>query len=362
MLFIQVGTRIKSVDGLRAICVLGVIWIHCWTFCGNPAFVLFGIDFYKIIALLGNGVDFFFVISGFFMYMVAFGKVNNFFQYLRFIKKRWLRLAPAYYLAICIYGIFIWIDNSDFDLIYQSFFHFLFLNNIVTGNTVAGIFWSLGTEWHFYMLIPIIFFASIRFGFYKVNILLMLASLFLGSLMYKGVIEFDNWQTQVLIRFPEFAWGVIAAEIYKTRAKLPNLLYKYSGLLLGLLLAYIGRTLKYTPLLEAAENYAWLLRTLADPIMTLGFSVILLSVLISENKITLMLKSDPIVYLGKISFSMYLWHALAIGFISDVVSSNGNFFLAPIPFFLFVCLLTILMAHFSYRFLEAPYFKLKSYE
>ena len=53
--------RIKPIDGLRAFAALGVIWIHAWMFCSNPALNIFSIDFYKIMAIAGNGVDFFFV-------------------------------------------------------------------------------------------------------------------------------------------------------------------------------------------------------------------------------------------------------------------------------------------------------------
>jgi peptidoglycan/LPS O-acetylase OafA/YrhL len=118
---------------------------------------------------------------------------------------------------------------------------------------------------------------------------------------------------------------------------------------------------KYTPLLEAAKEYEWILNTLADPVMTFGFSLILLSVLLSENQVLSFLKSKLVIYLGKISFSIYLWHSLVLGLVTQMISTSINSLLHPILLFILVTLVTVFIAHFSYRFLELPYFKRKQH-
>src|SRR6185437_8818434 len=83
---------------------MGVLWIHSWTFHGNPRCYIGPIDFADLLAIGGNGVDLFFVISGFCMYYF-YGSKNEFsyHDFYRFIKKRWVRLSPAFYTATIVY-------------------------------------------------------------------------------------------------------------------------------------------------------------------------------------------------------------------------------------------------------------------
>ena len=61
------ANRIAPVDGLRAIAALGVLWAHVWAFTGNPQLPLARIgpvvlDANRAFAIVGTGVDLFFVI------------------------------------------------------------------------------------------------------------------------------------------------------------------------------------------------------------------------------------------------------------------------------------------------------------
>lgn len=99
--------RIKPIDGLRAFAAFGVIWIHSWIFCSNPSLNIFSIDFYKLIAIVGNGVDFFFVISGFCMYLMIDKNTFTLHTYFRFLYKRFLRIAPAFFASVIVYAVLI---------------------------------------------------------------------------------------------------------------------------------------------------------------------------------------------------------------------------------------------------------------
>ena len=47
--------RIQTIDGLRFLAALGVLWIHTWTVFGNPRFYLGKIDLADFLAIGGNG-------------------------------------------------------------------------------------------------------------------------------------------------------------------------------------------------------------------------------------------------------------------------------------------------------------------
>src|SRR5262245_49813726 len=98
--------RIAPVDGLRALAVLGVLWWHVWMFSGNPSLSVgrvgaVNLDVNRAVSAIGTGVDLFFVISGFCMYLM-YAKSQSVFsaqRYAAFIKRRWWRIAPAFYAA-----------------------------------------------------------------------------------------------------------------------------------------------------------------------------------------------------------------------------------------------------------------------
>lgn len=147
----ETQNRIAPVDGLRAVAVLGVIWVH-WAFgCGTPVWSLgkissVNLDVNRAISAIGTGVDLFFVISGC-MYLMYAQKQTKFAwnTSATFLKKRWLRIAPNFYLAalVCAVG-FLLVGKPFpwFDLLAHASFTQTLLPH--TG-TLAAPFWSLAT-------------------------------------------------------------------------------------------------------------------------------------------------------------------------------------------------------------------------
>ena len=151
---------------------LGVLWIHTWAIHGNPRLFVGRIDITSILALGGNGVDLFFVISGFCMYYFYADKTSfNYVDFWTFLKKRWIRLSPAFYFATIIYILFRnqseHITTFGLKLLTSIFY----LNSFSKYNA-EGFFWSLGAEWQFYIVIPFLFILQHRMGFLKGFILI----------------------------------------------------------------------------------------------------------------------------------------------------------------------------------------------
>jgi len=184
----SLGGRIAPVDGLRAVAVLGVIWIHNWLASGSPLVSPISaggmkLDVQRFFALFGTGVDLFFVISGFCMYLMYVHKEEAWAwkTYKGFMKRRWLRLAPAFYIAALVYAIGYWRPGAAFpwrDLLAHATFTHTLLKNT---NQIACPFWSLATEWHFYLILPPLIWAAGRWGFGRVFIGLAVLSLGFAS-------------------------------------------------------------------------------------------------------------------------------------------------------------------------------------
>lgn len=353
------NNRILPIDGLRTFAAFGVIWIHCWSYYGNPSIPVFSVDLYQLLAILGNGVDFFFVISGFCMYLMTRKKQFTAAAYLSFLYKRFLRIAPAFYLAVMVYALLIKMGTPAFAFGYNVFFHLLFLNNVVTGNTISGPFWSIGTEWHFYLVLPFFVYLSYKYSLVKAVVICSIASLVFFAIVNMGYLSYGWWESQVLVRFPEFGVGIIAAWCFVNEYRLPNWLRGAIGLLIAIGIMYLGRLMKFTPVVAYAGEAGFILKTVADTIMTAGFGLLMFHVITEPGRLANWLSRKIITWLGRISFSIYLWHSLAFIVLHNWLQKLPLGAYNPVAAFILVSLLTIFISYFSYRYLEAFYFRIR---
>ena len=91
--------------------------------------------------------------------------------------------------------------------------------------------------------------------------------------------------------------------------------------------------------------------------MTLGFFFFVASVAVSETGwVSLVLSWEPVAYVGRISYGMYLYQGLIIGVVKHVfhIPFNPSGYPATRMLFPGDLLLTIGLAALSFRFLEQP--------
>jgi peptidoglycan/LPS O-acetylase OafA/YrhL len=358
--------RIAPVDGLRAVAVLGVIWAHAWAFSGTPAINIgrigsVDLDLNRAISIVGSGVDLFFVISGFCMYMMYAGRqtVFSWRNYLRFLRRRWLRIAPAFYSAAAVAALGFVVAGLGFpsgDLAA----HLVFLHTVIpdTGR-LAAPFWSLATEWHFYMLLPMIVWGSGRLGFWPTIMSAAAFCLCFRLWVYGGAGELlDATKTQLPTRLVEFAWGICVARFHAEGRVPPALLRGAGGFVLGVIVAYAGRLLMVTEVVRGAGSYGFLLQVLAEPVMTAGFAMLLWNVIASDSWFQRALSTSALTLVGRWSYSLYLWHWWPTVWIaSELAGHFGSN--AWVQYLSFACSLVLLLplAWISYVALERPYFE-----
>jgi peptidoglycan/LPS O-acetylase OafA/YrhL len=147
--------------GLAALLVFimhtGIVFSRDYSWGGNPwAWLGFSPAWLGMIL--------FFSLSGYLMGKGFFvGKYSpNGPGAVRFLKNRFLRIVPltlAVAFMILIWQAPTWFDNSDF-----LFRIVTFSSDGVESPLSLGAFWSLSTEWHFYLAVPLVFlvFASVR--------------------------------------------------------------------------------------------------------------------------------------------------------------------------------------------------------
>lgn len=349
--------RIAPVDGLRAVAVLGVLWAHCWLFTGNPPlrFASGLPDVNRLISILGTGVDLFFVISGFCMQWMYARKQQSFgwSPYLSFIKLRWLRIAPAYYASVFACACFVlWKGES---LSWTSLLaHLGFYQNLVPGvQVLASPFWSLSTEWHYYLLLPLLVWLAARRGFW--SMLIITASGCMALRIY--VVTRTNaewWLPQVPVRLIEFLWGMAVAKLYEQDQPLPTVLKGAVGIFVACLIAYAGRLLMMKEVMQALP----FARAFAEPIMTFGYALLMWNVLTCETLFQRGLSSPALLLVGRWSYSLYLWHWWPCYFICGwCVARWGSTAFTHLLSLALSLLVLVPFCAWSYRCLEAPYFR-----
>ncbi|WP_123948755.1 acyltransferase family protein [Cronobacter malonaticus] len=205
--------RNALLDVSRAIAVMLVLTFHIWRDTGRPAFLLG--DKFDLLGFMGNGwvgVGIFFVISGYCMGISTqreFAAAINLKGYCRYISKRFLRIAPPYYIAVAVW-VYI-IDTYGITTKNTTYFdiltHLTFVHNFF-GSTlfsISGVFWTIAVEMQFYVLLPFLLY-FIRKPFNAWLFFLLTLSLAL-LIFYFNFNPLYNWGLPLYL--PLFIFGYI---------------------------------------------------------------------------------------------------------------------------------------------------------
>jgi peptidoglycan/LPS O-acetylase OafA/YrhL len=333
----------RSLDGLRAIAILAVLWHHHadhavpgWTFTARGFL----------------GVDLFFTISGFLIATLLLrerrrtGTVS-----LRdFYVRRFLRIFPPYYLMLLVVGTIALLKPGSttseavkHDLPYSIFF----LSNLVPMQSLLAITWSLSVEEQFYMVVPTLEKYARRILPYLLPVAYVLVSL----------PAFEPFNGLPLPSFfKETTFGPILLGVMLAHAlDAPRgfaLVWRFVGwraappIALGLILLAAS---------YPEQDFTGWPRLLAHWAML----ALVASCVARENNILApLLGVWPMRRVGAVSYGIYLYHLLVMHFVVKGLEA------ASIPpghaVFLITALCTWVVAEMSYRLFEVRFLELKA--
>jgi peptidoglycan/LPS O-acetylase OafA/YrhL len=303
------------------------------------------------------GVDIFFVISGFIIVNILFK--NSDLNITNFYLKRIARIYPAMTIVVFISTIFgfIYLRGDDLnELARQGLFSLFGVGNIYFSFTQTGYFqiesfrqpllhlWSLSTELQFYLIAPFFILGILKLN-YRISRILLLGLSLVSLGLYTNIIGFPNIDNYYLLtsRIWEFLLGAVIA-FANNNKKIVSLKGKYLSILLLVaifLLNYISIEKIHDSVIEV--------------------SVVLLSTLIILQAVSNGNSGEShspriFVFLGDLSYAIYLWHWPILYFLKTLTNITG------INLTFITLILTIALSLISYFLWENRFRKKLSYQ
>ena len=331
--------HMPSLDGIRCLCILAVLWHHSPHTNSVPATRGF------------LGVDLFFVLSGFLITTLLLRErdASGTISLRAFYMRRSLRIFPLYYLVLFGQALSLWYNKSG-TVTASDYFQVLPYYATYTANwgppeLLFAHAWSLSVEEQFYLLWPPLL---VWLGPKRAVVPIVTLFLFNQTLDFGAV---DPFWVDVARRLA--AYSAIAL-----------------GVLLGIFLHH-PRAFARVHAIAGHRHFIWW------PLLALGgivcvpgdiggwprlcihmaMAALLAAVVVpADHALSRFLRWRPVAHIGMVSYGMYLLHQLCLIAVGRLINrENDDVYL----FFALGTVLTVLVATVSFRTLEAFFLRLK---
>ena len=331
-----------DLDGLRALAVLPVVFFH-FDFPGiTGGFV---------------GVDIFFVISGYLITSIIVGGLaSGSFSFAHFYERRIRRIIPAFIVmlavtAIAAVALFPPKELAQFGFsaaaaaAFFSNFFFAFHTSYFSGSdsmTPLLHTWSLGVEEQFYIIWPLLLFACYRIGS-RLAVSVLVVTLAVVSLAYSEWGTTTKHASQLFYLPQSRAWEFMLGAILSLGI-VPSIGTRWlrDGLgLLGISLIAFAVT-QFSPTTPFPGLWA--------TIPCFGAFLVIHTGQHRDTATYRVLSLQPLVFVGLISYSLYLWHWPIIAFAENYFGRAISLSEAIV-----LILVSIAFAVASWRYVERPF-------
>lgn len=326
----------RDINGLRAIAVMAVVLYH------------FNLPYIKGGFI---GVDVFFVISGFLMTGIITRRIDSSeFSFLSFYLDRCRRIIPALFvvcLVVAVVGYFC-VVPTDYEVLGKHIYHSIIFTSNINYFQEVNYFdadaklkwllhtWSLSVEWQFYILYPVfIFLANLLGGKKAINSAVMI--IFITSFTYSVYTSIYDKPASFYLIYSR-GWEMAAG----------GLVYLFPSMFSNLL----GKVTKVFGLLVIIVSIAMITSRQAWPGALAVLPVVGACMFISNHRHNAnVLDSSPFQFLGKVSYSIYLWHWPIVVYIGYMMLSSTLSTTLGIA-------ASIILGYASYELIEKPSIRL----
>jgi peptidoglycan/LPS O-acetylase OafA/YrhL len=367
---IGLAPRLDAVDGLRAVACLMVLFFHCYNVAGQPELrVSLGPvtpNVLRLVMFCNNGVTLFIVLSGFCLFLPVVSRLGERrFAFGGFMKRRCLRIVPAYFATMGLALMWFQLSRGLGEFTGLKFnmlggwpdlaslgAHVLLLHTLHPkwAFDILGPFWSLGLEWQYYLVFPLVVGLFSRLGVWRAT------ALCIGlTLVYR--IAASIWlPTEVSVRWTycsavipgrlgDFSLGMAVAMLYAKGAfRKPAPIGWIALGAIASLIAMVGgmKTSPFSPL--------------NDLLWAIAFTFWIIAALGAAPVMKTLLSIKPLVWIGERSYSVYLLHMLVIVSVAPFVATRVvDPLTASAVLSAIVLPVSLVVAAMWYRWFEAPF-------
>jgi peptidoglycan/LPS O-acetylase OafA/YrhL len=333
------------IHGLRGIASMSVALFHCY-FSTPVAAELASwmppmLD--SVLNLGFLGVDLFFVISGFVIALTLYGKLQSIAEWGRFLVRRQLRLDPPYWTAIVMSIASAVIVNRLRPLTQAPvpgfgdvLAHLFYLQDFLGLKAIAGIFWTLCLEIQFYLFFGAVVLLKDRTPISGRGFAWLMLPLYLLSLAsFWGLVP--SPRGLFLPRWFEFFTGVVLFMKWRRHIGYPELL------------VYLGCAMLSMALPVPDDEQIAAVTTVTVVLIALLFTLA-----IEGDGLTRWLDNRVLRYLGTISYSLYLMHAVIGIRLLKIVVKPGSPAVLTLVLYAGSLALSVLASDVIFRFIERP--------
>jgi peptidoglycan/LPS O-acetylase OafA/YrhL len=341
-----------SLDGLRALSIVAVIWLHSWW--ETPYYTR--LEAVPVLRQGFYGVQVFFVVSGFLITTLLLREMERYgtISLRDFYIRRALRIWPLYYAVLAIYIV----DALAFErgtVRSASFLHYVpsfatfTYTWFISANWPGGMFnlaWTLSTEEQFYFFWPVV----LKFlrGMWSSVLLIGIIALKLATdhHLTERVLPPGWLPTRIVLNIAiPICLGVLLAQaLHRERGF--RLLYRVLGWRWAAPMMLVAVLVCLAPV-----RPPFLVAFVATTALV-GACVVR-----EDNGLAWLLRLKPMAFVGTVSYGMYLLNSLCLHGVRAILNPIGVAY--PPVIFAITLGVTVAAAFLSYRFYESRFLALK---
>jgi len=346
-------TQQQGIQILRGIAALMIVIGHSLSRVRGASSALFNQEL-DIYLPTGFGVDLFFVISGFIIFISSERLRNRDGARLVFIKRRLIRIVPIYWISTTLWvGITFGKDflksgaGLDWYYIAASYFFIPFRTLDDLRPTVFPVYdlgWTLNYEMYFYAIFSIFLFRSKYLSVFLI-FLSMISMVLVGTFIDSNSVQFTFWSQPIVF---EFLFGIVIGIFYTKGFAIPG---KLTVPLILLAVAFVAAHPYGLPVMINGTQLNGYSRFLLWGLAAV--CIVFATALGPHFKTSWLMRR--FVYLGDASYSIYLFHPFGLFIVSAIfkrfVPPSDNYL---VYFFIALFFVALSVALLFYRFVENP--------
>ena len=354
------------VDGLTGLRGFAACWVLCFHYTagliGTPVEIPLGfwrLDATPFLTMGWIGVDIFFVLSGFLLaYPIVTHVRERFYSRVelgKYARRRLLRVMPAYLALILFILVAASMGLMPIPTVASVATHLVMLHHTTYATDMVPLLWTMPVEFDFYLFLPLLVYPLVR-GVSAVVFAVMVAGI---------AFAFQSWVLHYAsdlglihhlpARLQEFGGGIAAAALLERWGRVLAR-YRERVFVAGLagLVASVYLVASRFDFYSVFADH-WIVYVFR-PVLAIALMCLMMGLALESIIGKKLFANRVILYLGAISYSIYLWHSVPLlGRFPSVLLAMTH---SELRMRLLAVLITLAIASTSYFAIERPFQRL----